>query len=77
MSIADSGKIAIWTGNGDDDLIVKRTSAVDYWDGRANGDLTGRCGHSDDALTAPRQWEPTWSSARRARYSSPVSSPRA
>jgi hypothetical protein len=29
----DSGKIAIWTGNDDDDLIVKRTSRVDYWDG--------------------------------------------
>lgn len=29
----DSGKIAIWTGNDDDDLIVKRTSAVDYWEG--------------------------------------------
>ena len=29
----DSGKIAIWTGNDDDDLIVKRTSGVDYWDG--------------------------------------------
>ena len=29
----DSGKIAIWTGNDDDDIIVRRTSAVDYWDG--------------------------------------------
>jgi uncharacterized cupin superfamily protein len=29
----DSGKIAIWTGNDDDDLIVRRTSGVDYWDG--------------------------------------------
>ena len=29
----DSGKIAIWTGSDDDDLIVKRTSGVDYWDG--------------------------------------------
>ena len=29
----DSDKIAIWTGNDDDDLIVKRTSGVDYWDG--------------------------------------------
>ena len=27
----DSGKIAIWTGNDADDLIVKRTS-VGYWD---------------------------------------------
>ena len=29
----DSDKIAIWTGNPDDDVIVKRTSGVDYWDG--------------------------------------------
>jgi uncharacterized cupin superfamily protein len=29
----DSDKIAVWTGNEDDDLIVKRTSGVDYWDG--------------------------------------------
>ena len=29
----DSDKIAIWTGNDDDDLIVRRTSGVDYWDG--------------------------------------------
>ena len=31
----DSGKVAIWTGNPDDDVIVKRTSGVDYWDGEA------------------------------------------
>jgi uncharacterized cupin superfamily protein len=31
----DSDKIAIWTGNPDDDLIVRRTSGVDYWDGEA------------------------------------------
>lgn len=31
----DSGKIAIWTGNPDDDVIVKRTSGVGYWDGEA------------------------------------------
>jgi hypothetical protein len=29
----DSNKIAIWTGNADDDIIVKRTSGVGYWDG--------------------------------------------
>ena len=29
----DSDKIAIWTGNPDDDMIVKRASGVDYWDG--------------------------------------------
>jgi len=28
----DSDKIAIWTGNPDDDMIVKRTSGVGYWD---------------------------------------------
>jgi hypothetical protein len=26
----DSDKIAIWTGNDDDDLVVRRTSSVDY-----------------------------------------------
>ena len=31
----DSDKIAIWTGSDDDDLIVRRTSGVDYWDGEA------------------------------------------
>jgi uncharacterized cupin superfamily protein len=29
----DSDKIAIWTGYDTDDLIVRRTSGVDYWDG--------------------------------------------
>ena len=33
----DSNKIAIWTGNDADDLIVKRTSGVDYWDGENGG----------------------------------------
>jgi uncharacterized cupin superfamily protein len=27
----DSDKIAIWTGNPDDDVIVPRSSGVDYW----------------------------------------------
>ena len=31
----DSNKIAIWTGNDADDVIVRRTSGVDYWDGEA------------------------------------------
>jgi uncharacterized cupin superfamily protein len=31
----DSDKIAIWTGNDADDLIVKRTSGVGYWDGES------------------------------------------
>ena len=29
----DSGKIAIWTGSDDDDIVVRRESGVDYWDG--------------------------------------------
>ena len=31
----DSDKIGIWTGNNDDDLVVKRTSGVGYWHGEA------------------------------------------
>jgi uncharacterized cupin superfamily protein len=29
----DSDKVALWTGNRDDDLIVPRSSGVDYWHG--------------------------------------------
>jgi hypothetical protein len=29
----DSDKIAIWTGDDADDLVVKRTSGVGYWEG--------------------------------------------
>ncbi len=29
----DSDKIAIWTGNREDDVIVQRSSKVDYWHG--------------------------------------------
>jgi uncharacterized cupin superfamily protein len=29
----DSDKVAVWTGNRDDDVIVRRGSAVDYFDG--------------------------------------------
>jgi uncharacterized cupin superfamily protein len=29
----DSNKIGIWTGNSDDDVMVRKTSGVDYWDG--------------------------------------------
>jgi uncharacterized cupin superfamily protein len=29
----DSDKIGVWTGNDDDDIIVRRSSAVDYSDG--------------------------------------------
>jgi uncharacterized cupin superfamily protein len=31
----DSGKVGVWTGNDADDVIVRRASAVDYWDGEA------------------------------------------
>jgi hypothetical protein len=31
--LPDSDKIAVWTGNCDDDLIARRSSAVDYFDG--------------------------------------------
>jgi uncharacterized cupin superfamily protein len=29
----DSDKIGIWTGNADDDVMVQRSSGVDYWHG--------------------------------------------
>jgi uncharacterized cupin superfamily protein len=29
----DSGKVGVWTGNPDDDAVVRQTSKVDYWDG--------------------------------------------
>jgi uncharacterized cupin superfamily protein len=29
----DSDKVGIWTGNSDDDVIVRKDSAVDYYDG--------------------------------------------
>jgi hypothetical protein len=29
----DSDKIAIWTGNDTDDLILTRTGSVGYWEG--------------------------------------------
>jgi uncharacterized cupin superfamily protein len=29
----DSGKVGVWTGNADDDAVVRQTSKVDYWDG--------------------------------------------
>jgi uncharacterized cupin superfamily protein len=29
----DSDKVAIWTGNREDDVIVQRSSKVDYWHG--------------------------------------------
>jgi uncharacterized cupin superfamily protein len=33
----DSGKVGVWTGNKDDDLMVERSSGVDYWHGEAPG----------------------------------------
>jgi uncharacterized cupin superfamily protein len=29
----DSGKVGVWTGNADDDAVVRQASKVDYWDG--------------------------------------------
>jgi uncharacterized cupin superfamily protein len=37
----DSDKIGIWTGNPDDDLIVRRTSGADYWAGETRTDAAG------------------------------------
>jgi uncharacterized cupin superfamily protein len=34
----DSDKIAIWTAGKADDVIVHRSSGVDYWDGEAGAD---------------------------------------
>jgi uncharacterized cupin superfamily protein len=31
----DSGKVGIWTGNPDDDVLVRKSSAVPYFDGEA------------------------------------------
>ena len=31
----DSDKIHIWTTSGDDDIVVRRTSGVDYWEGES------------------------------------------
>jgi uncharacterized cupin superfamily protein len=31
----DSDKIAVWTGNPADNVIVRRSSGVDYWVGEA------------------------------------------
>jgi hypothetical protein len=38
----DSDKVAIWTGNGTDDLITTRSSSVDYWFGEADSGATRR-----------------------------------
>lgn len=38
----DSDKIGIWTGNRDDDLMVRRTSGVDYYDGEGGQAPTER-----------------------------------
>jgi uncharacterized cupin superfamily protein len=31
----DSGKIGVWTGNVEDDVLARRPGNVDYWDGEA------------------------------------------
>jgi uncharacterized cupin superfamily protein len=36
----DSDKISIWTTNGVDDIVVKRTSGVGYWDGESRRNET-------------------------------------
>jgi uncharacterized cupin superfamily protein len=36
----DSDKISIWTTNGADDIVVRRTSGVGYWDGESRRDET-------------------------------------
>ena len=33
----DSGKVGVFTGNRDDDVLVRKTSRVDYYDGEAGG----------------------------------------
>ena len=38
----DSDKIGIWTGNRDDDLMVRRTGGVDYFDGEDGQAPAGR-----------------------------------
>ena len=37
----DSDKIGIWTGNKEDDVMVKRTSAVEYFEGESNPHTDG------------------------------------
>jgi uncharacterized cupin superfamily protein len=32
----DSDKVAVWTGNADDNLIARRADTLDYWDGEAS-----------------------------------------
>jgi hypothetical protein len=43
----DGDKIGIWTGNRDDDLIVPRSSGVDYWAGETES-------RQEDADATPR-----------------------
>jgi uncharacterized cupin superfamily protein len=33
----DSGKVGVWSGDGDVSMLVRRESAVDYWDGELSG----------------------------------------
>ena len=34
----DSGKVGVWSGDGDVAMLVRRESAVDYWDGELPGE---------------------------------------
>jgi hypothetical protein len=38
----DSDKISIWTTNGNDDIVVRRTSGVDYWEGESRQQTSDR-----------------------------------
>ena len=36
-SYPDSDKVGVWTGDPEQDLVVRRSSAVEYYDGEAGG----------------------------------------
>ena len=55
----DSDKISIWTTNGPDDIVVRRTSGVDYWEGEPPADLRlspPRTRKLEVVLSAQVQW---------------------
>ncbi len=45
----DSDKIGIWTGNREDDLIARRTSGVEYFDGETANAEDGATGTNPDS----------------------------
>ena len=51
----DSDKIGIWTGNKDDDLMVRRNSGVEYYEGEAGG---GRRHRGGDVKKGGRPFRP-------------------